>query len=150
MKTFKKSIALLLTMLMILSIAPVAAFAETNDYKKITVTFDAAGGVCEFNAKDYTVGMEFGILPECEERDGYNFIGWYTEDGKLIDETSLVAFSDDITLHAEWEDLNAVSLNPFALIGSFFETIGNMLKLVVEFLSNMFSGTGNDALEQLK
>ena len=78
------------------------------------------------------------------------FLGWYTEDGELISETSLVAFNEDITLYANWEDLNATELNPFAFIGKFFESIGNILRLVVQFLENMFSGTGNDALEQIK
>lgn len=48
------------------------------------------------------------------------------------------------------EDTNTETLNPFALIGKFFENIGNILRLVVQFLENMFSGTGNDALEQIK
>lgn len=46
-------------------------------------------------------------------------------------------------------DESEEALNPFSLIGKFFETIGNVIRLVVEFLENMFSGTGNDALEQL-
>lgn len=49
------------------------------------------------------------------------------------------------------EDVATESVNPFAFIGSFFETIAGILRTVVDFLENMFSGTlGNDALEQIK
>lgn len=90
MKKMKKAIALLLSMLMILAVAPVSVFAE-----------------------------DAGVVEE-----------------DVLDTDA---------------DASAGGLNGFTLIGSFFETIGNVLRLVVEFLSNMFSGTsGNDALEQLK
>lgn len=49
------------------------------------------------------------------------------------------------------EDAATESVNPFAFIGMFFETLAGILRNVVDFLENMFSGTsGNDALEQLK
>lgn len=150
MKIFKKAMALFLAMLMILAVAPVSAFADEANDTKITVTFDANGGTCETDALIYSIGAEFGYLPACEAREGYEFLGWYTEDGELISETALVAFNEDTTLYAHWEDLNATELNPFAFIGKFFEAIGNILRLVVQFLENMFSGTGNDALEQIK
>lgn len=45
----------------------------------------------------------------------------------------------------------AETVNPFAFIGMFFETLAGILRNVVAFLENMFSGgSGNDALEQLK
>ena len=47
------------------------------------------------------------------------------------------------------EDAAAETINPFSLIGKFFESIGETLRIVVEFLMNMFSGTGNDALDQM-
>ena len=89
MKKMKKAIALLLSMLMILAVAPVSVFAED------------AGVVVEEDVLD--------------------------------------------------TDASADGLNGFTLIGGFFEALANVLRLVVEFLGNMFSGTsGNDALEQLK
>ena len=49
------------------------------------------------------------------------------------------------------EDAATESVNPFSFIGMFFETLAGILRNVVDFLENMFSGTsGNDALEQLK
>lgn len=87
MKKFTKAIALFLSILMILAVAPVSVFAEED----VVVTPDA-----------------------------------------------------EIT-----EDESAEAVNPFALIGKFFESIGETLRIVVEFLMNMFSGTGNDALDQM-
>ena len=90
MKNIKKAIALLLSMLMILAVAPVSVFAED------------AGVVVEEDVLDTDA------------------------------------------------DASASELNGFTLIGGFFEAIANVLRLVVQFLENMFAGTGNDALEQMK
>ena len=58
--------------------------------------------------------------------------------------------ADVIVVENDEIDTEAGSLNGFTLIGSFFESIANVIRLVVQFLENMFSGTGNDALEQIK
>lgn len=64
------------------------------------------------------------------------------------------AFAEEADVIVENEEIDAdastETLNGFSLIGGFFETIANVLRLVVQFLENMFSGTGNDALEQMK
>ena len=91
MKNIKKAIALLLSMLMILAVAPVSVFAE----------------------EEAVVEPDVNVETEAEE------------------------------------DAEAETLNPFSLIGKFFESIGETLRIVVEFLMNMFSGTGNDALDQM-
>ena len=88
MKKFTKVIALVLSLLMILAVAPITVFAETE-----------------------VVDVETEVEVE--------------------------------------EDAAAETLNPFSLIGKFFESIGETLRIVVEFLMNMFSGTGNDALDQM-
>lgn len=90
MKKIKKAIALLLSMLMILAVAPVAVFAQEAD---------------------------------------------------------VVVENDAVDTEA---DASEEELNGFTLIGGFFEAIANVLRLVVQFLENMFAGTGNDALEQMK
>lgn len=53
-------------------------------------------------------------------RTGYNFIGWYTADGKLADgklfNVKDTAITEDITLHAGWKfDPNAPSCRPLTL-----------------------------------
>ena len=90
MKKFTKAIALFLSILMILAVAPVSVFAE-----------------------EAVVDADVNVETEAEE------------------------------------DAEAETLNPFSLIGKFFESIGETLRIVVEFLMNMFSGTGNDALDQM-
>ena len=94
MKKFTKAIALFLSMLMILGVAPVSVFAE-----------------------------EAVVAPEAD-------------------------VEADAEVEVE-EEAGAETLNPFSLIGKFFESIGETLRIVVEFLMNMFSGTGNDALDQM-
>lgn len=84
----KKIIALLLSVLMLLSIAPVA-FAET-----------------------------------------------------AVDETTTVAAEDT---EASDSDLSAAG----DLFGGFFERIGDMLRIIFDFLANLFNGTGSDNIDNL-
>ena len=50
-------------------------------------------------------------------RAGYNFTGWYTDDGKLFDVNN-TAIMEDITLHAGWEfDPNAPVCHPLTVTG---------------------------------
>lgn len=90
MKKFKKAIALLLSLLMLLSVSPVFSLAAEED--------DAAA------------------------------------------ETTTTAQADADT----------DSGNPFDIIVDFFARIGDLLRIVFEFLINFFAGTGNDAIEKLK
>ena len=51
-------------------------------------------------------------------RTGYNFIGWYTEDGNLFHVDNNTAITKDITLYARWEfDPNAPSCHPLTVTG---------------------------------
>lgn len=86
MKNFRKAIALFLSMLMILAVAPISVFAE-----------------------------EAAVTPDTEAE----------------------------------ENTSTATINPFDLIGKFFESIGETLRIVMEFLQNMFMGTGNDALDEM-
>lgn len=64
---------------------------------------------------------------------------------------SVFAEEADIVPDADLsEDTETETLNPFSLIGKFFEMIGETLRIVIEFLQNMFTGSGNDALDQIK
>ena len=50
-------------------------------------------------------------------RTGYNFIGWYTEDGNLFNVKD-TAIMEDINLHAGWEfDPNAPGCHPLTVTG---------------------------------
>ena len=53
-------------------------------------------------------------------RTGYNFTGWYTEDGKdgKLFDVDKTAITEDITLHAGWEfDPNAPGCHPLTVTG---------------------------------
>ena len=62
-----------------------------------------------------------------------------------------VAFAEEAVVEPEITDDTAEdSLNPFDIFGGFFVKIGELMKMVFEFLENMFTGNGNNALEELK
>lgn len=116
----------------------------------IKVTFDPGNGTCPVGSKIYGTGLAFGKLPECDYRDGFDFLGWYTEDDTQVTAETVVTYTDDITLYAKWENLNKLDDHPFAFIGRFFERIGELMRSVFEFLQNLFAGTGNDELEKIE
>ncbi len=118
--------------------------------KCINVTFNPGNGSCPVGSKVYATDLAFGELPECDLRDGFDFLGWYTEDDVLVTESTVVSSDEDITLYAKWENLNKLDDHPFAFIGRFFERIGELMRTVFEFLENLFTGSGNDELEKIE
>lgn len=115
----------------------------------ITVTFDPGNGTCSVKSKIYPIDVDFSWLPEPDARDGFEFLGWYTADGVHITESSPVSFTSDITLYAKWENLNELDMNPFAVIGRFFERIAEMMRIAFRFLTNLFTGSGDRNIEKL-
>ena len=88
------------------------------------VTFDANGGKTDYPEVPVyktekiteTIANDLTAIPK-PTRTGYNFIGWYTEDGKLFNVKD-TAIMEDITLHAGWEfDPNAPSCRPLTVTG---------------------------------
>lgn len=71
--------------------------------KSYTVTFHAAGGVSE-QSRSLKGGEPYGVLPTAV-RDGYIFLGWYTEmeGGDPVSEHDIMA-EEDITLYAHWSE----------------------------------------------
>lgn len=63
-----------------------------------TITFDSDGGT-EISSIEVKNG-EIVTLPEDPVREGYKFIGWSNEEGKILTEGSKL--TDDIILKAEW------------------------------------------------
>ena len=67
-----------------------------------TVTFDVAGGSQTSPVSiDVTFGQPYGTLP-ITSKNGSVFSGWYTFDGTLITESTIVSISQDHTLIAHW------------------------------------------------
>ena len=51
---------------------------ETENQKKITVRFNANGGLCGISEKHAVTGQKYGELPS-PVRSGYIFTGWFTK-----------------------------------------------------------------------
>ena len=66
---------------------------------EVTVTFDANGGQCDTTSLEVTSGEMISALPT-PTREGYDFLGWFDENGgELTAETAVTA---DITVTAKW------------------------------------------------
>ena len=67
-----------------------------------TVTFNAQGGSLSERTRKVADGFMIGELPTVT-RNGYEFLGWFTSDNVLVDDTLVI--TEDITLYAHWEKL---------------------------------------------
>ena len=87
-----------------------ATFSPTGDTtlyavwesSSITVSFDEGGYVGVGSVARYAAGERYGSLPSPEPREGYDFVGWFTQDGEHVTEDSIVP-KYNITLSARWE-----------------------------------------------
>ena len=98
--------------------------AVFNEFKKLTVTFNANGGIGTMDSVKIVNGGsgEYYTLPECGfTREGYDFAGWlitgtvgydtfetYELHDKKWDNEMLLAFSD-LTLKASWKDNHSLT-----------------------------------------
>ena len=87
-----------LFIVIILTIIAIILFL-TNKDSKVTITFDTNGAQLK-NAITIDKGTTTN-LPGIE-RDGYDFEGWYTEDGKVFDSNTVV--TSDTKLVAKWKE----------------------------------------------
>lgn len=76
------------------------------DDERFTVTFDPNGGTCNRKSKTYELGDVYGFLP-IARRSGYNFVGWFMEDGTPVSPFTPVAAGSH-TLVAKYGDLYTV------------------------------------------
>jgi len=81
--------------------ATLTANWEVNDY---IVTFDANGGSVDNITETYTFNTKYENLPT-PTRNGYTFLGWYTEKtgGTQVTTDSIVSIANDHTLYAHWQ-----------------------------------------------
>lgn len=69
--------------------------------KSVTVTFNANGGDnLSESTRKVTEGTRIGVLPTVSQINR-EFDGWYTEEGEMITENSIVGTSD-VTYYAHW------------------------------------------------
>ena len=66
---------------------------------EFTVTFDANGGQCDTTSLSLSSGETVSALPT-PTREGYDFLGWFDEDGGEF--TAETAVTADITVTAKW------------------------------------------------
>ena len=73
--------------------------------QKITINFDANGGVCSTTSILNEFGTYYSDLPIAQDKKGYTFKGWYTErnGGTLVNGFVKVTNSREHTLYAHWE-----------------------------------------------
>lgn len=91
----KKTIIIIVLVLVLLLLFLFLIFGRKGSY---TITFDTNGGtnITSMEVKN----NEIVTLPEAPTKDGYKFIGWTNEEGKIITEGTKV--TEDLTLKAEW------------------------------------------------
>lgn len=79
-----------------------------EDAQTYQLIFDAAEGTCDLTEASAICGKEFGNLPT-PKRVGFEFIGWHTEDGTLIQSSDLAPIHfRPVILVAKWKE-NPVS-----------------------------------------
>lgn len=81
------------------------------NFSEISVTYDTANGVkCGKPVKEIAKGKAYkynakgSLDPLCvTTRTGYNFLGWYTEEGNKVDDETIVTKDNSHVLTARWE-----------------------------------------------
>lgn len=75
-----------------------------------TVTFNPNSGTVTETTRNVAKGKKICTLPE-PKRQGYEFIGWYTEPsgGEEISKNTII--SEDKTFYAHWESVNYAEIN---------------------------------------
>lgn len=72
-----------------------------DDDKSISVSFDPNGGTVGETIRIISSGSPIGELPT-PTRPGFDFNGWFTEDGKQITPSSTMATKEGVTVTARW------------------------------------------------
>ena len=72
---------------------------------KAVVIFDANGGTVTPTSKSIVKGEAYGDLPVPDEREGYTFLGWFTEKegGTEVKSTTKVTNGETHTIYAHWK-----------------------------------------------
>lgn len=68
---------------------------------KYTISFDANDGTISSDSKEVSYDSEFGEL-ETPTREGFAFVGWRTDAEEIVESTTILKTSSNLTLHAYW------------------------------------------------
>jgi len=71
---------------------------------KYNLNYDTNGASNSIGSKSVTYSEAYGDLPECE-RDGYEFLGWFTEanGGTQVTSETVYQIDGDSTIYAHWK-----------------------------------------------
>lgn len=83
-----------------------------NDY---TITFDVDGGSAV--APLTQAYLSDLVMPAIPTKDGFNFVGWFTDVERIIPFEATTMPSENITLYALWQDANLSSTVTFEVNG---------------------------------
>lgn len=101
---------------------------KPNQY---TITFYSNGGDVNEDSKTVVYNSAYDELP-IPTKTGYTFINWYTEEGTIVTEDTIVNISSDHTLFAYWEaNTYVITLNPNG-----GEVVVDSLEVVYETIQN--------------
>lgn len=76
-------------------------YSEPDEEKLCTITFDANDGTTPDAYAKVVSGSAIGTLPELT-REGYTFLGWYTEKDGGVQVTTSTVITEDLTIYAHW------------------------------------------------
>ena len=98
---------------------PLSAFSFSNDVvlyclygKIINITFDPLGGVVIPSSKTTSFNNLYGRFP-IPTKEGFTFVGWFTEDNEEVTPEIKVSIPNDHTLSAKWTAIkHTISFEP--------------------------------------
>lgn len=76
-------------------------YSEPDEEKLCTITFDANDGTTPDAYVKVVSGSVIGTLPDLT-REGYTFLGWYTEKDGGVQVTTSTVITEDLTIYAHW------------------------------------------------
>ena len=82
--------------------------AKWEELEDITINFDADGGEVNPNSITIPMGLSIDQLP-IPEKEGNNFVGWYTDNTYTTEVTSSTRFTETTTIIAKWVDESYVA-----------------------------------------
>src|SRR5690606_33883984 len=97
---------------------------------KYTVTFDSHDGSAVAPITDIAKNATI-TLPAAPTRDGYTFVGWFTEENGGTEFTNLTPVTDNITVYAKWSEVPVQ--HPYATraqVAEFIEPEGATLTFI--------------------
>ena len=97
----KKKALIITIAILTITVIGIVIFLSFGKGNKFTISFDTNGGKSLSSIK--VNNGDTSDLPK-PEKEGYDFVGWYTEDGKAFDFNTRI--TSDIKLIAKWQKKN--------------------------------------------